>query len=109
MDNNEILEHLENFIINYGNADVILSDIRSEHHYTDFTVADLIYAINSTNKGRIDLVLSICNREIYRQEVLMRCAEHSGKDADWVKHYELQGVYRTIKDIISGDLKEIEQ
>ena len=108
MDNNKIVDYLENFITSYGNADIILSDRRSEYHYTDITVADLIYAISSTNKGRIDLVLSICNREIYRQEVLMRCAERHGKDADWVKHYELQGVYRTIKDILSGDLKETE-
>ena len=106
MDNNTIIEYLEKFIIDYGNADIILSDRRSEYHYTDFTVADLSYVISNTNRDRIDLVLSICNREIYRQEVLMRCAEHHGNDADWVKHYELQGVYQTIKNILSGDLKE---
>lgn len=108
MEGNKIVEYLENFIINYGNADVILSDRRAEYHYPDFTVADLIYAISSTNKSRIDLVLSICNREIYRQEVLMRCAENHNNDTDWVKHYEIQGVYRTIKDILSGNLKETE-
>ena len=106
MENNEIIEYLENFITSYGNADIILSDRRSEYHYADFTVADLIYAINNTNKDRTDLVLSICNREVYRQEVLMKCAEYSGNDADWIKHYEIQGVYRTIKDILAGDLKE---
>ena len=106
MENNKIIEYLENFIIDYGNADIILSDRRSEYHYTGFTVADLNDAIKTSNKDRVNLALSICNREIDRQEMFMRCAEHRNDDVWWVKHYELQGVYMTIRDILSGDLKE---
>lgn len=106
MDGNEIIEYLKNFIIDYGNADIILNDRRSEYHYTDFTVADLNYITSTANKDRINLVLNICNREIDRQELFMRCAEHRNDDVDWVKHYELQGVYMTIRDILTGDLKE---
>lgn len=106
MDKNEIIEYLENFITDYGNAEVILSDRRSEYHYTDITVADLNYVISTVNQDRINLVLSICNREVERQELFMRCAEHRNDDVDWVKHYELQGVYMTIRDILTGNLTE---
>ena len=40
MDKKEIVEYLENFIIDYGNADVILSDNRSNYHYTDFSYVE---------------------------------------------------------------------
>ena len=106
MDRNEIVEYLENFIIDYGNADVILSDREGEYHYTVFSVADLNYVIRTSNQDRINLVLSICNREIERQEVLMRCAEAKDNDALWLRHYDLQGVYQTIRDILTGQLKE---
>lgn len=106
MNNEEIVEYLDNFIVDYGNAEIILNDKRGEYHYTDFTVADLNYVIRTSNQDRINLVLSICNREVERQETFMRCAEQNGKDADWVKHYELQGVYMTIRDILTGRLKE---
>ena len=106
MDSKEIVEYLENFIIDNGNAEVILNDKRGEYHYTDFTVADLNYVISTANQDRINLVLSICNREVERQEAFMRCAEQNGKDADWAKHYELQGVYMTIRDILTERLKE---
>lgn len=106
MDRNEIVEYLENFIVDYGNAEVILSDKRGEYHYTDFSVADLNYIIRTSNQDRINLVLSICNREVERQEALMRCAEARDNDALWLKHYALQGVYQTIRDILTGQLKE---
>ena len=106
MDRNEIVKYLEDFIIDYGNAEVILSDNRSNYHYTDFSVADLNYIIRTSNQDRINLVLGICNREVERQEVLMRCAEAKGNDALWLKHYDLQGVYQTIRDILTGDLTE---
>ena len=106
MDKNEIIEYLENFITNYGNAEVILSDRRSEYHYTDITVVDLNYVISTVNQDRINLILSICNREVERQKLFMRCAEHRNDDVDWVKHYELQGVYMTIRDILTGSLTE---
>ena len=105
MDRNKIVEYLENFIVDYGNAEIILNK-NGYHHYADFTVADLNYAIDTANKDRINLVLSICNREIDRQEMFMRCAKHRNDDVDWVKHYELQGVYMTIRDILTGDLTE---
>ena len=106
MDGNKIVEYLENFIIDNGNADIILSDRRSEFHYTDITVVDLNYVIRTANKDRVSLVLSVCNREIERQETLMRCAEQHDDDAEWIKHYELQGVYMTIRDILIGNLTE---
>ena len=106
MDRNEVKEYLENFIIDYGNAEIILSDKRGEYHYTDFTVADLNYTIRNSNQDKINLVLSICNREVERQEVLMRCAEAKDNDASWLKHYDLQGVYQTIRDILTGEIKE---
>ena len=105
MNRNEIVAYLENFIIDYGNAEVILNDNRSNYHCTDFSVADLNYVIRTSNQDRINLVLSICNREIERQEVLMRCAEAKDNDALWLKHYDLQGVYQTIRDILTGQLK----
>lgn len=105
MDRKEIINYLENFIINYGDAEIIL-DKNGYHHYTDFTVADLNHVISTANKDRMELVHSICNREVERQEVFMRCAEHRNDDVDWVKHYELQGVYQTIRDILTGDLTD---
>lgn len=105
MDRKEIIDYLENFIINYGDAEIIL-DKNGYHHCTDFTVADLNYVISTANKDRMELVCSICNREVERQEVFMRCAEHRNDDVGWVKHYELQGVYQTIRDILTGDLTE---
>jgi hypothetical protein len=105
MDRNEIVEYLEDFIIDYGNAEVILSDRSGEYHYTDFTVADLNCVIRTSNTDRIELALSICNREIERQETLMRCAEVKDDCHEWLRRYDLQGVYQTIKDILTGQLK----
>ena len=105
MNNNNIVDYMENFIIDYGNADIIL-DKEGHYHYTDFSVADLNYALRAANQERINLVLNICNREVERQEVLMRCAEARDNDSLWLKHYALQGVYQTIRDILTGAIKE---
>ena len=105
-DLNKIVEYLENFIINYGDAKIILEDKKSEYHYADFSVADLNYVIKTSNQDRINLVLSICNKEIERQEVFMKWAEAKSDHTLWLKHYELQGVYQTIKVILTGQLKQ---
>lgn len=54
-----------------------------------------------TLKERVDIVVNMCNREIERQEVLMRCAEHHDNEHEWLRRYDLQGVYMTIRDILS--------
>ena len=52
MDHNDILEFLDNYIVNYGDAEVILRGKRTaEDHYTDFSVADLIYALRTKDAG----------------------------------------------------------
>ena len=58
-----------------------------------------------TLKERVTIVINMCNREINRQEVFLRCAEKHDNDKDWIKHYELQGLYITIRDILSGDFE----
>ena len=56
-----------------------------------------------TLEERVNLVVSMCNREIERQEVLMRCAEHHNNEHEWLRRYDLQGVYKTIHDILNGN------
>lgn len=56
-----------------------------------------------TLEDRVNIVISICNMEIKRQETFMRLAEHKDKDSDWLKHYSLQNVYESIKHILCGD------
>ena len=104
MNSNDIVECMENFIADYGDADIIL-DKNGYYHYTNFSVADLNHALRTVNSERINIVLNICNREIERQEVLMRCAEVKDNDMLWLKHHDLQSVYQTIRDILTGDLK----
>ena len=55
-----------------------------------------------TLKERVDIVVDMCNREIERQEVLMRCAEHHDNEHEWLRRYDLQGVYMTVRDILCG-------
>ena len=61
-----------------------------------------------TLKERVDIVVNMCNREIERQEVFMRCAEHHDNDHEWLRRYDLQGVYMTVRDILSGTYHIIE-
>lgn len=58
-----------------------------------------------TREERVNLVVNMCNREIERQEVLMRCAEHNGNEHEWLRRYDLQGVYQTIHDILTGNFE----
>lgn len=55
-----------------------------------------------TLQERVRIVVDMCNREIKRQEVFMACAERHDNDKDWIKHYELQGLYMNIRDILDG-------
>ena len=59
-------------------------------------------------KERVNIVVDMCNREIERQEVLMRCAEHHDNEHEWLKRYDLQGVYMTIRDILKGTYPIVE-
>ena len=54
-------------------------------------------------KERVNIIVSMCNREIDRQEALMRCAELHDNEHEWLRRYDLQGVYKTIHDILTGD------
>ena len=56
-----------------------------------------------TLEERVKIVVDMCNREIKRQETFMACAEKHDNDKDWIKHYELQGLYMNVKDILEGD------
>lgn len=58
-----------------------------------------------TLQERVNIVIDMCNREIDRQEAFMRCAEHHDNEHEWLRRYDLQGVYMTVRDILSGDFK----
>ena len=55
-----------------------------------------------TIEERVNLVINMCDREVKRQEVLMHCAEKKGRDSDWIRHFDLQGMYAQIRDILNG-------
>lgn len=59
-----------------------------------------------TLKERVNIVIDMCNREIDRQGTFMRCAEKHDNDKDWIKHYELQGLYMHVKAILDGEYDE---
>lgn len=58
-----------------------------------------------TLEERVNLVVSMCKREIDRQEVIMRCAEHHQNDHEWLRRYDLQGVYTTVLDVLTGNFE----
>lgn len=58
-----------------------------------------------TLQERVNIVVNMCNQEIERQEVLMRCAEHHDNDHEWLRRYDLQGVYMTVRDILSRNFE----
>lgn len=58
-----------------------------------------------TLEERVNLVVSMCKREIDRQEVLMRCAEHHQNDHEWLRRYDLQGIYTTVLDVLTGNFE----
>lgn len=58
-----------------------------------------------TLEERVKLVVSMCDREINRQEVFMHCAEHHQNEHEWLRCYDLQGVYITVRDLLNGDFE----
>jgi hypothetical protein len=58
-----------------------------------------------TLEERVNLVVSICKMEIDRQEALMRCAERRDNDHEWLRRYDLQGVYQTVYNILTGNFE----
>lgn len=56
-----------------------------------------------TLEERVNIVVDMCSREIDRQEGLMRCAEHRNNDHEWLRRYDLQGVYKTVYDILTDN------
>ena len=58
-----------------------------------------------TLEERVNLIISMCEREIDRQEVLMRCAEQHDNDHEWLRRYDLQGVYKTIHNILTDNFE----
>lgn len=56
-----------------------------------------------TLQERVNIVVSMCRREIDRQEGLMRCAEHYDNEHEWLRRYDLQGVYKTVYDILTDN------
>lgn len=56
-----------------------------------------------TLEERVNIVINMCRSEVDRQEVLMRCAEHHDNEHEWLRRYDLQGVYKTILDILTGN------
>lgn len=62
-----------------------------------------------TLEERVNIVIRMCDREIERQEVLMRCAEYHDNDHEWLRRYDLQGVYMTILDILNGSYELLEE
>ena len=53
---------------------------------------------------RVKIVTDMCEREIDRQEVFMRVAEKKDDDKEFIKRYELQGLYKTILDILTDKI-----
>ena len=58
-----------------------------------------------TLEERVNFVVSMCKMEIDRQEALMRCAERRDNDHEWLIRYDLQGVYKTVHDILTGNFE----
>jgi hypothetical protein len=58
-----------------------------------------------TLEERVKLVVNMCDREIERHKVFMRCAEHFQNEHEWLRRYDLQGVYKTVRDILNGDFE----
>lgn len=56
-----------------------------------------------TLQERVNIVVNMCSMEIDRQEALMRCAEHHDNEHEWLRRYDLQGVYKTIYDILTDN------
>jgi len=49
---------------------------------------------------RVKIVTDMCEREIKRQEVFMALAEKKDDDREWLRRYDLQGLYQTVLDIL---------
>lgn len=58
-----------------------------------------------TLEERVNLVVSMCKMEIDRQEVFMLCAERHDNDHEWLRRYDLQGVYQTVYNILTGNFE----
>ena len=58
-----------------------------------------------TLEERVNLVVGMCKMEIDRQEALMRCAERRDNDHEWLRRYDLQGVYQTVYNILTGNFE----
>ena len=58
-----------------------------------------------TLQERVNIVVDMCNREIERQEVFMRCAERHNNEHEWLRRYDLQGVYQTVYDILTDNFE----
>ena len=58
-----------------------------------------------TLEERVNLVVGMCKMEIDRQEAFMRCAERKGNDHEWLRRYDLQGVYQTVYNILTGNFE----
>lgn len=61
-----------------------------------------------TLQERVKIVVDMCNREIVRQEVFLCCVEHHDNEHEWLRRYDLQGVYMTIRNILSDDFELVE-
>jgi hypothetical protein len=52
---------------------------------------------------RVKIVTDMCEREIKRQEVFMTLAEKKNDDREWLRRYDLQGLYQTVLDILTDN------
>ena len=58
-----------------------------------------------TLEERVNILVNMCKMEIDRQEALMRCAERRNNDHEWLRRYDLQGVYQTVYNILTGNFE----
>jgi hypothetical protein len=56
-----------------------------------------------TLEERVKIVTDMCEHEIKRQEVYMTLAEKKDDDKEWLRRYDLKGLYQTVLDILTNE------
>lgn len=63
----------------------------------------IFYGGHMKLEERVKIVTDMCEREIKRQEVFMALAEKKDDDREWLRRYDLQGLYQTVLDILTDN------
>ena len=56
-----------------------------------------------TLEERVKIVTDMCEHEIKRQEVYMTLVEKKDDDKEWLRRYDLKGLYQTVLDILTNE------